>query len=562
MGETHAVESRDESPGSVEPHPSNHRQASVCFFGLALPLIFLRLGASDVVLMEGILADGARWMAQHGEWAVPRLHGELYTYKPPLLYWLTLASFEAFGESPWSLRLPSALAGLCMGWTILHLVGRRVDAEVGLYGALASLSGLLVLEKLHLGEWELMLTASVGVAIVVACALLSQGPADSTTSNAGRLGEWWWLVGYGALGVAFLTKGIPALMFYAPGCLLAVLVTRGWRRLFAPWHLAGGVLFLALAGGWIVAAWQAQGWEAFAQPLAEAEDKGLQWTASAVGYTLVKPLLVLAFFLPWTLALPGLRGHGWQNLGSAGRSLAHTTIAFVVGGVATFMLVPSTESRYLLPLAAPVGILCGLALVRGRGPWMRRSIRSMAGLLGATVLLAVVLVTTGLLDEDVAGSTLLLLAMVSMGLLGTLLPRFASRLERPLVSTLLVLAMLLCVLRLGISDVHRSNTRSQESVAVAFGKHLEPDETLWAGPVSKHFRHSSLTYYLRRPVRTVVLENDRRPEPGAAVMLYSDEHRAWVEDFPFGCREIERVKHRRDELILCRVDAGAPVPVF
>ena len=51
-------------------------------------------------------------MLQSGDFVVPRLLGEPYLDKPPLLYWATAASFQAFGRHEFGARFPSALAAV------------------------------------------------------------------------------------------------------------------------------------------------------------------------------------------------------------------------------------------------------------------------------------------------------------------------------------------------------------------------------------------------------------------------------------------------------------------
>ena len=60
---------------------------------------------------EGRYAEIAREMVASGDWVTPRLNGLRYFEKPPLQYWLTAASFEAFDVDEWTARLPGALAG-------------------------------------------------------------------------------------------------------------------------------------------------------------------------------------------------------------------------------------------------------------------------------------------------------------------------------------------------------------------------------------------------------------------------------------------------------------------
>jgi len=105
--------------------------AWLAFLLLALPLSLTGLGDTGAVTMEGMVADSARHMLETGEILVPRRYGEVYTYKPPMAYWLSALSIGVFGDSEWALRLPSALAGVFMGLAALVLVGRLTRPFVG-----------------------------------------------------------------------------------------------------------------------------------------------------------------------------------------------------------------------------------------------------------------------------------------------------------------------------------------------------------------------------------------------------------------------------------------------
>src|SRR6476619_4302537 len=60
---------------------------------------------------EGRYAEIAREMVASGDYVTPRLNGLKYFEKPPLQYWLTAASYQAFELDEWTSRLPVALAG-------------------------------------------------------------------------------------------------------------------------------------------------------------------------------------------------------------------------------------------------------------------------------------------------------------------------------------------------------------------------------------------------------------------------------------------------------------------
>src|SRR5260370_39579127 len=86
---------------------------------------------------EGRYAEIPREMLARGEWIVPYLQSEPYLDKPPLMYWLVMASYRLFGEYDWSARLIPALA--VQGCILLtYLLGRRSLGErSAFWGALA-----------------------------------------------------------------------------------------------------------------------------------------------------------------------------------------------------------------------------------------------------------------------------------------------------------------------------------------------------------------------------------------------------------------------------------------
>src|SRR2546421_7683968 len=68
---------------------------------------------------EGRYAEIAREMTDTHDWLTPRLNGLKYFEKPPLQYWLTAASFNAFGVREGAARVVPALAG----WIAVMAIG-------------------------------------------------------------------------------------------------------------------------------------------------------------------------------------------------------------------------------------------------------------------------------------------------------------------------------------------------------------------------------------------------------------------------------------------------------
>jgi 4-amino-4-deoxy-L-arabinose transferase-like glycosyltransferase len=114
--------------------------AVVSMVGLAAVLLAPGLGRAPLDDPgEGQHAEIAREM-QDGSWLVPRLNGVRYFDKPPLLYWLTAASFRQWGLTERAARLAPLLGALLAvaGTTLLGV--RLLGPGGGLLAGAALLS--------------------------------------------------------------------------------------------------------------------------------------------------------------------------------------------------------------------------------------------------------------------------------------------------------------------------------------------------------------------------------------------------------------------------------------
>jgi hypothetical protein len=192
---------------------------------------------------EGRYAEIPREMLARGEWVVPYLQGQPYLDKPPLLYWLVMASYRLFGVHDWAARLVPALAvHVCV--LLAYLLGRRSLGErSAFWGAL-----LLALMPGFLGMGRLLLLDGV-LALWVTVALLAAFEAARGPSLRRR----WWAVSAAACGLGVLTKGPVILVLVAVPLWLHRRLTGagaplGWRA-----RLAWVGLALAVALPWYVA---------------------------------------------------------------------------------------------------------------------------------------------------------------------------------------------------------------------------------------------------------------------------------------------------------------------
>jgi 4-amino-4-deoxy-L-arabinose transferase-like glycosyltransferase len=192
---------------------------------------------------EGRYAEIPREMLARGEWIVPYLQGEPYLDKPPLFYWLVMASYRLLGVHDWSARVVPALAvHACVFLT--YFLGRRwLGERAAFWGALTlalapgfvSVGRLLVLDGL-LALWvTLSLFAGLGAV------------------GRERLHWGWWLLAAAACGMGVLTKGPVALLLLAPPLALHRWLSPKTCRINWSAMIAFAAVLLALALPWYVA---------------------------------------------------------------------------------------------------------------------------------------------------------------------------------------------------------------------------------------------------------------------------------------------------------------------
>src|ERR1700675_4870262 len=120
------------NPPAPPPPAETSLPARIAWLILILTTLYVcyfsHLGAIGLVGPdEPRYASIARAMAETGDWVTPRLCGKPWFEKPPLYYWGAALSFNFFGVSETSARLPSAisalLATLALAWLALRLYG-------------------------------------------------------------------------------------------------------------------------------------------------------------------------------------------------------------------------------------------------------------------------------------------------------------------------------------------------------------------------------------------------------------------------------------------------------
>ncbi|MDP3607811.1 MAG: glycosyltransferase family 39 protein [Methylophilus sp.] len=186
-------------------------------------------------------------MIKDNDWLIPKLNGELYITKPPLIYWLSAGISQLFGiVNEWTARIPSALSAIATS-TLVFVYARRH------YGAWAALFALQIIIA---NAGFSMLGRQAGIEMLLSFLCFSSLICAFKYTHE-EVDRKWLLLSYFLLGLAVLTKGPIALLFVTLpllACALYQRKPRQWEVLLDP---LGWLIFLLVGSSWYLAVtWQ------------------------------------------------------------------------------------------------------------------------------------------------------------------------------------------------------------------------------------------------------------------------------------------------------------------
>ena len=336
---------------------------------LALLFAIFTLGFSTISgkplsMHEARVPQLASEMQQEGRWLLPHSGGRPWLERPPLPHISTRISYELFGKSVFSARLPNVVAGIGIVLLGTWIAGRTLGRAAGF------LTGLLLCTTyefyIYAGQAEDDIYLALLVAIAFAAFIrMQQLPPPEKWKPLGNRPVWVWLF-YVMLGLTSLAKGPgPGAVILVVGSVASAVAGgwQSWRRWVWP---IGWLLAIALFLAWPVYAYQH-----YPSVLGN-------WHYDLIGGDFEsgnKPIWYYferlpGVLLPWTpLALLGL-WVAWKH-----RKQDRTLLA-----IAAFALVPvlvmSLSSRkhhhYLVPLILPWTMLAAGTFVKVAPDWCRK----------------------------------------------------------------------------------------------------------------------------------------------------------------------------------------------
>ena len=291
-----------------------------------------------------------------GSKLVPHLNGEIYSHKPPLLFWLINLVWLVTGVSEFAARLVGPAFGLASVWLTAVLARQLWPQDLRRPGdaALILASSGVFLFLASTTMFDAMLTAGVLVAIIGLVRMRAQADWSSVLVLGAGL----------ALGV--LAKGPVALLHILPVAVLMPLwAERESRPALGAWYRgvgAGVLVALVLVGLWLGPALLLGG--------AEYRHDVL-WRQSAgrvvKSFSHVQPFwfyvaLIPVFLWPWGWSRAALAALSPRMLWSseANRFVAVWLLATLIG----FSVISGKQPHYLLPEMPRHGAFAGRSACR------------------------------------------------------------------------------------------------------------------------------------------------------------------------------------------------------
>lgn len=352
-------------------------------------------------------AQVAREMFLRGDLVTPTLGGHTWFEKPPLLYWMMMASFHLFGISEWSARLGPALSGLltvfAVFWAERRVFGSSNEHQwtgIAPWSAIIAASTLGIIVFSRGAGFDILITMTTAWAL--SFFLVAELEDDEKRRRRFLYGF------YLFIGLSLLAKGLIGLVIPFSVVGLYQLLRRQFpRKSFLLTFWWGLPLAFAVASTWYVPVILKHGWpfidEFFIQHhFARYLSNKYRHPQPFYFYLLV----LIPLSLPWTAFLiEGLVKAGKWRLRSTDSvdRLRVFALAWLLMPLAFFSFSGSKLPGYILPILPAGALIAGERLTKflsgdRDGFWAMRITGALFGMFA--IVASVYVVRSGSLSPE------------------------------------------------------------------------------------------------------------------------------------------------------------------
>lgn len=343
--------------------------------GAALLLFFWGLGEASLWdVDEGRNATAALEMMHSGDYIVPKYNGELRDHKPALLYWIQVAAYSIFGTNEFGARFPSALAAILTLIVCYELARAMFSPASGLLSAMVVATSPMIIGGARFANPDSLLTAFSTLVMLV----YWRGYRQPTR-------PWYFLMG-AASGLAMMAKGPVGVILPGGVAFIHSCLEGRWRLWFDRrilWNIVGFTLVGLTWYIWVAALTHADFLRGFF--LTHNVDRFFSTMEEHGGTPLFYVLVLFIGMIPWSVYFgPALWYGFWSAIrrpwpkhaerwdaafdrtAPAGASAYRLLMTWAVVYFVFYSIAATKLPNYMLPAAAPLGILIGRYLDRWR----------------------------------------------------------------------------------------------------------------------------------------------------------------------------------------------------
>ena len=319
-------------------------------FLLLIPSLFINLGLSPFILDEATRANVAMEMVFSGNYITPTINGEFYYNKPPLFNWIQILFTGITGcYSEWVFRLPVVLSLLFFALSVYLTQKKEFGRKAALLSALALITcGRILFYDSFRGLIDISFSWIIYLLFWSIFHYYRKRDFYSL-----------FIVSWLFTSLAFLMKGLPALVFQGISLLVFFISKKEFRKLFSLASFSGLFLFLVLAGSYFMVYNSYNSLDNYFNALLTESTKRTflenpLW--SSISHIFIFPFEFIYHFFPWTLFIlilfrKGSTGWLWKF------DFTRYFILIFVANILIYWLSPAIYARYLFMF---VPLLTGL----------------------------------------------------------------------------------------------------------------------------------------------------------------------------------------------------------
>jgi 4-amino-4-deoxy-L-arabinose transferase-like glycosyltransferase len=300
---------------------------------------------------EARYAEIARIMAETNNYITPQIDYEIpFWAKPPLSIWLSALSFDAFGISEFTARLPSLLFSILL----IFLIGKYAKRENFPFFLPGFIALTIPQFFIHAG----VVSTDTSLAFSVTLVMISFW--ESINQHEKKI--WKYLIFVG-LGLGLLAKGPIIFILTLPPIFMWTLISKSFKKVFSTFPFFLGILIMVfIAVPWYYLAEQKTpgfiDYFIFEEHFSRFFDSS--WSGDKYGFQKQQPLgiiwiFLLLFALPWIQVVIGKLWKNYKELFSNKWTLF--LLSWLAWTPLFFTISKSLIHPYILPVMIPLALL-------------------------------------------------------------------------------------------------------------------------------------------------------------------------------------------------------------